>query len=225
MKLFARAAGSVAVTLCAAIMVCATTPGLAYELANSELMVADRPEIKTNIIAQPAQLPIPPAPIVPAEWTSEGDEGPPTLAQPDAVEADFASLADAVAAQSVPDSPDEELRCLAIGIYYEAKGEPLHGQLAVAEVILNRSESGRFPNTACSVLKQRGQFSFVRGGRLPSVSTGSAAWRTAIAVAKVARDELWESSASNAMFFHARHVSPRWNRAKVASLGNHIFYR
>ncbi|UUL81944.1 cell wall hydrolase [Sphingomonas qomolangmaensis] len=229
MKFFARAAGSVAVTLCAAAMVCATTPGLAVELANTEFLAVDRPDIQTKNVAYPAQVPIPPAPIVPAEWTSEGDQGPQTLAdstksdaRPDA---DYASLSDAVAAQGIPDSPDDELRCLAIGVYYESKGEPLAGQLAVAEVILNRADSGRFPPSACSVLKQRGQFSFVRGGRLPNVSTGSTAWKTAVAIAKVAREELWESKASNAMFFHARHVSPRWKLAKVASVGNHIFYR
>lgn len=213
-------------TLCAAAMVCATTPGLAVELANTEFLTVDRPDIQTNNVAYPAQVPVPPAPIVPAEWTSEGDEGPQTLVASDAADdIQYASLSDAVAAQGIPDSPDDELRCLAIGVYYESKGEPLAGQLAVAEVILNRADSGRFPTSACSVLKQRGQFSFVRGGRLPNVSTSSTAWRTAVAIAKVAREDLWESKASNAMFFHARHVSPRWKLAKVASVGNHIFYR
>ena len=56
---------------------------------------------------------------------------------------------------------------MAGAIYFEAKGEPLSGQLAVAEVILNRAKSGRFPKAICSVVTQRGQFSFVRGGRIP----------------------------------------------------------
>ena len=64
-----------------------------------------------------------------------------------------------------------ELECLATGIYFESKGEPLTGQLAVGQVIANRAQSGRFPSTYCGVLLQRGQFSFVRGGSLPSAPT------------------------------------------------------
>lgn len=138
--------------------------------------------------------------------------------------ADYATLAAAVAAQPMG-TDDDELNCLAAGIYYESKGEPLEGQLAVAEVILNRSTSGRFPRSVCGVLKQRGQFSFVRGGSIPQPPAGSKAWKTALAVAKVARADEWDSRFSNALYFHATHVSPGWRRARVGSVGNHIFYR
>lgn len=139
-------------------------------------------------------------------------------------DADYATLAAAVAAQPAT-IDDDELNCIAIGVYYESKGEPLTGQLAVADVILNRANSGRFPASACGVLTQRSQFSFVKGGRLPDVDTSRPAWKTAVAIARIARDDLWKSPAKGAMFFHARRVSPNWGKTRVASLGNHIFYR
>ncbi len=137
---------------------------------------------------------------------------------------DFATLSAAVAAQDAPAEFDRELNCLAVGVYYESKGEPLAGQLAVAEVILNRTTSGRFPRSVCSVITQRGQFSFVRGGQLPT-PPANAQWRKALAVAQVAQKDLWDSPVSNALFFHARYVSPGWKRARVGTVGNHIFYR
>lgn len=155
------------------------------------------------------------------------DVGPtpaPAPAATDSDDADYATLAAAVAAQPAT-VDDEELRCIAIGVYYESKGEPLTGQLAVADVILNRTSSGRFPTSACGVLTQRSQFSFVKGGRLPDVDTSRPAWKTAVAIARIARDELWKSPAQGALFFHARRVSPNWGKTRVASLGNHIFYR
>lgn len=123
------------------------------------------------------------------------------------------------------DPGSRELECLATGIYFESKGEPLAGQLAVGEVIANRAESGKFPSTYCEVLLQRRQFSFVRGGKLPSVPRSSKAWKTAVAVAKIVDQDLKDSEASNALFFHAKRVSPGWRRTRVASIGNHIFYR
>lgn len=75
------------------------------------------------------------------------------------------------------------------------------------------------------MLKQPGQFSFVRGGKLPEPNAGSSAWRTAVAVAHVAKRALWDSPADGALFFHARRLAPRWGKARVASVGNHVFYR
>jgi spore germination cell wall hydrolase CwlJ-like protein len=135
----------------------------------------------------------------------------------------YASLSDAVAAQAKP-ATDRELNCLAVGVYYESKGEPLAGQLAVANVILNRASSGRFPRSVCGVITQRGQFSFVRGGQLPT-PPANAQWRKAVAVAQVAQKDLWDSPVENALYFHARYVSPGWKRARVGTVGNHVFYR
>lgn len=136
------------------------------------------------------------------------------------------NLADMVAnlRSSVPGS--RELECLATGIYFESKGEPLSGQLAVGKVIANRANSGgRFPSSYCGVLFQRGQFSFIRGRSLPSAPRSSKQWQTAVAVAKVVDQELHASPVGKALFFHARYVSPRWRLKRVAAVGNHIFYR
>jgi spore germination cell wall hydrolase CwlJ-like protein len=140
-----------------------------------------------------------------------------------AEEAEFDTLAQAVAAQDSA-AADEALQCLAGAIYFESKGEPLTGQLAVAEVIINRAKSGRFPADVCAVVKQRGQFSFVRGGQIPNISAGTA-YRTAIAVAKVALADAWNSPAEKALYFNTADRRPAGRVIKVASIGNHVFYR
>ena len=140
-----------------------------------------------------------------------------------AAEEEFDTLAQAVAAQDSA-AADESLQCLAGAIYFESKGEPLTGQLAVAEVIINRAKSGRFPTDVCAVVKQRGQFSFVRGGQIPNISAGSA-YRTAIAVAKVALADAWNSPAQKALYFNTPDRRPSVRAVKVASIGNHVFYR
>ena len=125
-----------------------------------------------------------------------------------------------------PEPGSRELECLATGIYFESKSEPLAGQLAVGKVIANRAASGgRFPSTYCGVLCQRGQFSFVHGHSLPSVAHSNRQWQTAVAIAKIVDQRLEDSSVGNALFFHARYVSPGWGLKRVASIGNHIFYR
>ena len=120
---------------------------------------------------------------------------------------------------------DAEMECLAGAVYFESKGEPLEGQLAVAEVIINRAKSGRFPSSYCGVVKQRGQFSFVRGGKFPPIARGSAHWRKAVGVAHVAAQDLADSKVDDALFFHARRVSPGWKLKRLATVGNHVFYR
>ena len=162
-------------------------------------------------------------------------EGEPTLSEPDTTAAPEAAapvakpagdLASMVAQLRGPDAGSHELECLATGVYFEAKSEPLAGQLAVARVIANRARSGgRFPSTYCGVLFQRGQFSFIRGRALPSVPRASRQWQTAVAIAKIADQRLKESAVGNALFFHARYVAPGWRMKRVASIGNHVFYR
>jgi N-acetylmuramoyl-L-alanine amidase len=135
-----------------------------------------------------------------------------------------ASLAALVDQHSNSSIGDQQADCLAKAVYFESKGEPLDGQLAVAEVIMNRAKSGRFAGTLCGVVKQPSQFSFVRGGGFPPV-VNQAMWRKAVGVAQVAMNGLWESSAPNALYFHAKRVSPNWGKKRVTSVGNHIFYR
>lgn len=144
---------------------------------------------------------------------------------PDKPEAKTASLSEMVAQYSATTTDSREMECLAGGVYFESKGEPLVGQLAVAEVILNRAKSGRFASTVCGVIFQPSQFSFVRGGGFPPIAKNSRDWRTAVAIARIAQEKSWSSGVGKALFFHASHVSPRWRLTRVAALGNHIFYR
>jgi spore germination cell wall hydrolase CwlJ-like protein len=136
------------------------------------------------------------------------------------------SLADLVSDYSAAETPDEETDCLARAVYYESKGEPLAGQLTVADVILNRAHSGgRFPASVCGVVRQAGQFSFVHGGFIPTPPAGSRDWRTAVAIAQMAMRNLADGAAPRALFFHARSVRPGWRLTRVAAIGNHVFYR
>ncbi len=135
------------------------------------------------------------------------------------------SLAALVADHGATVTRDREEECLAGAVYFEAKAEHLEGQLAVAKVIVNRAASGRFPASLCGVVFQRGQFSFVRGGGFPPIARSGRDWREAVAIARIARDDLWKSPVPKALFFHARHVSPGWRLTRLASVGNHVFYR
>jgi N-acetylmuramoyl-L-alanine amidase len=118
-----------------------------------------------------------------------------------------------------------ELECLAGAIYFESKSEPLSGQLAVGQVIANRSKSGRFPSSYCGVVFQRSQFSFVRGRSMPPIPRSSLQWKNAVAIARIVDQALHVSAVPKALFFHARRVSPRWRLTRVGTVGNHIFYR
>lgn len=213
MKFLPRAAVIAAVTFCAGTFASAATleattlnQDVPVQMVNSqEQQVVPTPQASVAAIPRSVEI------VQPIPADQDEDE-------------DFATLSAAVAAQDAPAMLDSELNCLAVGVYYESKGEPLAGQLAVAEVILNRTTSGRFPRSVCSVIKQRGQFSFVRGGQLPT-PPANAQWRKALAVAQVAQKDLWDSPVTNALYFHARYVSPGWKRARVGTVGNHIFYR
>ena len=121
---------------------------------------------------------------------------------------------------------DSEELCLAKAVYFEARGEGLEGQLAVAEVVLNRAASGLYPATICGVVTQPAQFSFVRAGRLPPVDAGSECWHKALAIADIARKHLAEEIGQNVLWYHADYVAPVWGRlhTRVAQIGQHIFY-
>jgi spore germination cell wall hydrolase CwlJ-like protein len=129
----------------------------------------------------------------------------------------------------------EELRCLAENVYFEARGEPLNGQYAVAEVTLNRVRSEHFPHTICEVVHEShwdpvrhravADFSWTELGELsPADAT---AWKQAMTVADAAYEDLHEPVVPGALFYHALSVRPDWSRARrpVATIGNHIFYR
>lgn len=122
---------------------------------------------------------------------------------------------------------DGEALCLATAVYFESKGEPLEGQLAVAQVILNRAASGLYPKNLCAVIKQPAQFSFVHNGEFPTIDTGCSAWRKAQAIARIASKRLVGSVPLDVLWYHADYVSPRWREGlvRVEKIGAHIFYR
>jgi hypothetical protein len=119
---------------------------------------------------------------------------------------------------------DDQMKCLATAVYFESKGEPLDGQLAVAQVILNRVEDGRFGRDICAVVKAPKQFSFVRGGQMPD-PRGLAQYATAEAIALIAVSGSWPEIVPDATHFHATRVSPGWKLRRVATVGQHVFYR
>lgn len=128
---------------------------------------------------------------------------------------------------------DRQRRCLAIGIYYEARGETLKGQLAVAEVILNRVKSDLYPGNVCDVVYQGAklttgcQFSFTCDG-MSEKPHDRRAWRQARSVAEQALlGRVRYNVVGKALFYHADYVRPRWasSMVEVTKVGRHIFYR
>lgn len=161
-----------------------------------------------------------PAPQLPRAVADDGDDSVAAAEAPAALTPE--SLRELVA--SIAALPSVELssdvRCLATAVYFESKGEPIEGQLAVAQVILNRVDSGRFASSACGVIRQAGQFSFAY--RTPAAGTD---WRIAQAVAVVAATGNWREVAPDATYFHAKRVAPGWGGLRrVSAIGNHIFY-
>lgn len=128
-----------------------------------------------------------------------------------------------------------DLRCLAENVYFEARGEPLEGQYAVAEVTLNRTQAPNFPHTVCEVVHEArwdpGRRRFVADFSWTQLGTLSAddgpAWRQAMVVAIAEYDDLHDSVVPGALFYHSTSVHPAWSRARkvVATIGNHVFYR
>lgn len=203
----------------------ASAPAFADETATGAAQPA-----ATAVAAVAVKTAVNPAFLIPSR------AAPPLITVPDSVlrspspllssqRTAFASLEDAVAAHHGAAAGDEAERCLAGAVFFESKGEPLSGQLAVAQVVVNRAKSGRFAKDVCGVVRQPGQFSFVRGGVIPSVDEGRPGWRTALAVAKVALAEAWQGVAPRALYFHARAIGARAGMTRVASIGNHVFFR
>jgi hypothetical protein len=127
---------------------------------------------------------------------------------------------------------DGEWRCLAEALYFEARGEPLDGQIAVAEVILNRRDSGRYPDTVCGVVRQGTgerdacQFSYSCDGE-PDAIADVRAWLAVGRVARAMLDGAPRRLTDGAMFYHADHVDPYWADvfAETTQIGAHVFYR
>lgn len=131
-------------------------------------------------------------------------------------------------AQPAPEG-DAQWQCLTEALYFEARGESLEGQIAVAEVILNRVDSPLYPRTVCGVVKQRGsggcQFSYVCSGK--TKLREKAAADLAGRIARAMLDGAPRLLTDGATHFHTRGVKPGWSKrfSRTASIGAHLFYR
>jgi spore germination cell wall hydrolase CwlJ-like protein len=123
------------------------------------------------------------------------------------------------------DKLDAELECMAKVVHHEAGNQSRRGQLAVAQIIMNRIESGRFADTICGVANQPGQF-FRTAAYNPNRDSDQ--WRNAVEVAREARDGTGAEVVPGALFFRATYASTTSffrTRQQVAALGGHVFYR
>ena len=138
---------------------------------------------------------------------------------------DFAALID-------PASAEDEEKCLAQAIYFEARGEPEDGMAAVAQVVLNRVRSGLYPDSVCGVVFQNRdrykacQFSFACEGKSLRV-TELESWQTALRVARaVTEGKTWLADVGGATHYHATYVTPSWayRLKRMDRIGHHVFY-
>jgi len=132
------------------------------------------------------------------------------------------------------DNEKTQIRCLALNIYHEARGEPSVGQYAVAEVTMNRVHSKHYPDTVCNVVYQKnwdpsrkryvGMFSWTELDESPKLK--SRFWKQSVRVAKKVYDGDYIPILNGALFYHALYVNPRWARTMkpLARIGDHIFY-
>jgi spore germination cell wall hydrolase CwlJ-like protein len=129
---------------------------------------------------------------------------------------------------------NKQLDCLAKNIYYEAGSEPFEGKVAVAQVTINRAESGQFPSDICKVVYQKNvvyekvlcQFSWYCENASVVKPKNAAAFRESELVARqVLLENFRLPSLKHALYFHGTQINPKWNREKVAVIGGHVFYK
>ncbi|MEM8696767.1 MAG: cell wall hydrolase [Pseudomonadota bacterium] len=158
----------------------------------------------------------------------DGDVAEPVILLDDAAElvAEDETEAETAPVQvaAINDTVDSDLICLVKIVRHEAANQSMTGQLAVAQLVMNRVNSPRFPNTICDVAHQRGQF-FNTNAYNPS--RDDQRWANAMEVAIDARNGISDPVIDDAVFYHAAYVSPRFHRSRprVAQIEDHIFYR
>lgn len=130
---------------------------------------------------------------------------------------------------------NQQLVCLALNVYHEARGEPTAGQYAVAEVTMNRVASSRYPNTVCKVVYEKNwdyirhryvaAFSWTEFDSVPKPEKRM--WQQAWDVANVVYFNRHASKLQGVLLYHARHIRPSWARGRkpVARIGRHVFYK
>ncbi len=132
-------------------------------------------------------------------------------------------------AQAAP-SGGADWECLRTALYFESRGESIKGQVAVAEVILNRVDSGRYPRSVCGVVNQGGgggcQFSYTCDGNSDRMRDGGSIDRAG-RIARAMLDGAPRALTGGATYFHTTGVSPSWSRRfpRTAAIGAHLFYR
>ena len=126
-----------------------------------------------------------------------------------------------------------QLECLTRNIYWEAASEPFEGKVAVAQVTLNRMQSGKFPNSVCGVVYQKNvfyekvvcQFSWYCEGNQKMKPIHKPLWRESEEVAKkVLLEGFRLPGLKHALYYHADYVNPGWQLPKIDQIGRHIFY-
>ena len=132
------------------------------------------------------------------------------------------------------DERARQLRCLTQNIYWEAASEPFEGKVAVAQVTINRAQHEKFPNDICRVVYQKStivdkvvcQFSWFCEGTYKVKPVHKPFFEESEAVArKVLLEGFRLDSLTEALYYHADYVNPKWNKQKVAVIGRHIFYK
>lgn len=132
------------------------------------------------------------------------------------------------------DMRQKQLDCLARNIYHEAGYEPFEGKVAVAQVTINRAESGQFPSDICKVVYQKNvvyekvlcQFSwYCDQASLKKPMNGAVYYESMEVAKKVLLEGFRIDSIKTALYYHADYVNPKWGREKVAKIGRHIFYK
>ena len=124
-----------------------------------------------------------------------------------------------------------QLDCLTRNIYYEAGHEPFEGKVAVAQVTINRTESGKFPSDICKVVYQKDnamglcQFSWYCNGDVRKPKNIAAYRECEIVAKQVLLEKFRLPGLKNALYFHGTYINPGWKKEKVATIGNHIFYK
>jgi spore germination cell wall hydrolase CwlJ-like protein len=118
----------------------------------------------------------------------------------------------------------KDIHCLAQNIYHEARSEPIKGQIAVAQVTINRVKAANFKKSVCEVVFAPSQFSWTLNKRLKVRDTQ--AWKISLAIAKAVLTNSIRIPNFTATHYHTRQVNPRWNRNMevLAVIGSHIFY-
>ena len=140
-----------------------------------------------------------------------------------------------LAADTVPgrhNTAQNQYKCLAQAIYFEARGEPIEGQVAVAQVVMNRLSDPRYPRTICGVVYQnetrrhRCQFSFACDGKSDRPRNG-VAWMRAKYIATLAMSGMLENVVGKSTHYHATYSHPVWanDLSRTVKVGRHVFYR